>query len=77
MSSCPLPDASVHGKISAPPVEYDAMLDQTGCRDLNDAVLECIADTRDWRQCQTQVQAFRECFEQYQRQKEKELEGRE
>lgn len=43
------------------PVEK--MLKKTGCLELHYAVQECVAETRDWRQCQKQVQEFRKCVE--------------
>lgn len=43
------------------PVEK--MLKKTGCLELHYAVQECVADTKDWRKCQSQVQEFRKCVE--------------
>jgi len=43
------------------PVER--MLKKTGCLEKHYSVLECIAETKDWRQCQKQVQDFKECMD--------------
>lgn len=37
----------------------------TGCETLNNNVLLCYSETRDWRLCKKQVEAFKECFERY------------
>lgn len=51
----------------------DRLLEETGCKELNDAVLICFYDKKDWRACQQEVLAFKTCFEAYQaRIKEKE-----
>ncbi|XP_061725591.1 cytochrome c oxidase assembly factor 4 homolog, mitochondrial [Cydia pomonella] len=42
------------------PVEN--MLKKTGCLELHYKVQECIATTKDWRKCQTEVEAFRTCI---------------
>ncbi|CAG4959149.1 cytochrome c oxidase assembly factor 4 homolog, mitochondrial [Colias croceus] len=42
------------------PVE--TMLKKAGCLDLHYKVQECIATTKDWRQCQTEVNDFRDCI---------------
>ncbi|KAJ0169802.1 hypothetical protein K1T71_014408 [Dendrolimus kikuchii] len=42
------------------PVEM--MLKRTGCIDLHYKVQECIATTKDWRKCQTEVNNFRDCI---------------
>jgi len=43
------------------PVER--MLKKTGCLEKHYSVQECIAETKDWRQCQKQVADFRACIE--------------
>ncbi len=43
------------------PVE--AMLKKSGCLELHYKVQECMFDTKDWRQCQDHVKAFRKCIE--------------
>jgi cytochrome c oxidase assembly factor 4 len=51
----------------------DRLVEKTGCKELNDAVLICFYDKKDWRACQQEVLAFKTCFEAYQaRIKEKE-----
>ncbi|XP_063836861.1 cytochrome c oxidase assembly factor 4 homolog, mitochondrial [Ostrinia nubilalis] len=42
------------------PVEN--MLKKTGCIELHYKVQECIATTKDWRKCQTEVNEFRNCI---------------
>ncbi|XP_004925130.1 cytochrome c oxidase assembly factor 4 homolog, mitochondrial [Bombyx mandarina] len=42
------------------PVE--GMLKKTGCLELHYKVQECIAETKDWRKCQTAVNNFRDCI---------------
>jgi len=44
---------------------YLDMLERTGCQPLNDLVLQCYQSTKDWRLCQQQVQAFRDCFQRH------------
>ncbi|KPI99282.1 Coiled-coil-helix-coiled-coil-helix domain-containing protein 8 [Papilio xuthus] len=45
------------------PVE--AMLRKSGCLELHYKVQECIATTKDWRKCQTEVNDFRSCIEKH------------
>lgn len=52
---------------------YDNALNKTGCNALNEAVLECYYDHRDWRVCQPQVLAFKACFEKYQKTQNKNI----
>ncbi|CAG9789848.1 unnamed protein product [Diatraea saccharalis] len=42
------------------PVE--SMLKKTGCLELHYKVQECIATTKDWRKCQTEVNNFKNCI---------------
>ncbi|KCV68812.1 hypothetical protein H696_04229 [Fonticula alba] len=49
------------------PDEYDARIARTGCSELNDQVLICYADHRDWRVCAPLVKAFRDCYERHER----------
>lgn len=49
----------------------DRMLKKTGCMELHFKVQECIAETQDWRKCKDQVNTFRTCMEEYQRNKER------
>lgn len=44
----------------------DKLLIETGCKELNDAVLECFFDKKDWRACQSEVTAFKQCYMEYQ-----------
>lgn len=39
----------------------------TGCEELNDKVLECYYEWKDWRKCSQQVKEFKECIEKYQK----------
>lgn len=43
----------------------DKMLKKSGCANLHYKVQECIAETRDWRKCQSQVKEFRACIEKH------------
>lgn len=71
-------DVTDHGEISnisnnlrdekaRPEVDQQAAIDATGCGQLNEKVLLCFDQTRDWRQCQEEVTAFRHCMEQFTR----------
>jgi len=40
---------------------------KTGCLEKHFDVLECIAEFKDWRKCQEQVKAFRECISAYEK----------
>ena len=40
----------------------EKMLEKVGCAQEHYAVQECMSETRDWRQCQTHVKAFRQCI---------------
>mgnify|MGYP001030265450 CR=1 FL=1 len=46
--------------------EYTARIERTGCADLNEKVLLCFAEHRDWRKCSNEVREFRACYEKYQ-----------
>ena len=41
----------------------DKMLKKAGCAEQHYKVQECMADTKDWRQCQHLVKDFRTCME--------------
>ncbi|OXB53985.1 hypothetical protein ASZ78_010109 [Callipepla squamata] len=45
----------------------DALVSRTGCAAQHWALQECMAEKRDWRHCQAQVQAFRQCMTRQQR----------
>ncbi|XP_026749418.2 cytochrome c oxidase assembly factor 4 homolog, mitochondrial [Galleria mellonella] len=52
-----------HDKVSDgddDPVE--SMLKRTGCLELHYKVQECIATTKDWRKCQSEVNDFKDCI---------------
>lgn len=51
------------------PVEN--MLKKTGCIELHYKVQECIALSQDWRKCQDEVNAFRNCMSKHQQEKTK------
>ena len=38
---------------------------ETGCELQNDAVLLCYADTKDWRKCKKELEAFKACMKRY------------
>ena len=40
----------------------EAAIRKTGCSDENFAVQDCMFEHRDWRKCQKQVKAFKECI---------------
>lgn len=42
---------------------YDARIQKTGCQEENDNLLICYADKRDWRLCNAEMQAFRNCYQ--------------
>lgn len=42
-----------------------SMLYKTGCLKLHYKVQECIAETKDWRQCQDVVAEFKKCMQSY------------
>lgn len=50
----------------------DNMIKKTGCAELLYQVQLCVAETRDWRQCQSKVKDFQACIEENKRRKEKE-----
>ena len=41
----------------------------TGCEELNDKVLECYYEWKDWRKCAQEVKEFKECIEKHQKSK--------
>jgi cytochrome c oxidase assembly factor 4 len=45
--------------------EDDDPISKTGCQTLNEAVLLCFEEHKDWRKCQKEVMAFKACFEMY------------
>ncbi|XP_029375051.1 cytochrome c oxidase assembly factor 4 homolog, mitochondrial [Echeneis naucrates] len=53
------------------PVEQ--MISRTGCTELHYAVQECMAEHQDWRACQKQVQAFKDCMMTFQKARKEQL----
>jgi len=58
--SSPAHEASTDEDLDDDPVI--SKLRKTGCLENHYAVLECIAEFKDWRKCQEQVQSFRQCI---------------
>ncbi|XP_061485082.1 cytochrome c oxidase assembly factor 4 homolog, mitochondrial isoform X2 [Rhineura floridana] len=55
---------------------FDQMILRTGCAPFHYAVLECMAEHQDWRKCQEQVQTFKDCMREHQKQRAEELQKR-
>ena len=49
--------------------DQQSAIEQTGCGDLNDKVLLCYDEHRDWRACKDLVNAFRECYNAFKNEK--------
>jgi len=49
----------------------DTMLNRTGCKELHFSLQDCMAEHRDWRQCQHLVKQFRDCMSEYEKRKNK------
>ncbi|XP_070578344.1 cytochrome c oxidase assembly factor 4 homolog, mitochondrial-like [Ptychodera flava] len=47
----------------------DRLLSKSGCAKYHYAVQDCMVEHKDWRKCQKEVTAFRECISQQQNQK--------
>ncbi|NXU60013.1 COA4 factor, partial [Turnix velox] len=45
----------------------DTMISRTGCATQHQELQECMAQERDWRFCQNQLRAFRDCMVHHQR----------
>lgn len=41
---------------------YNARIEKTGCFQENEDLQLCFFDTKDWRKCKEEMQAFRDCF---------------
>lgn len=41
---------------------YNARIEKTGCFQENEDLQLCFFDTKDWRKCKDEMQAFRNCF---------------
>lgn len=72
--ACGLPDREVananthiRGHSSAEKDPFDEMIEKTGCHDLNNAVIDCYYEAKDWRACKDKVAAFKDCFGKYQK----------
>ena len=46
-------------------MDSNQILEETGCAELNDLVLLCYDKHKDWRKCQGEMRAFKECFQKY------------
>ncbi|XP_032076188.1 cytochrome c oxidase assembly factor 4 homolog, mitochondrial [Thamnophis elegans] len=55
---------------------FDQMIQRTGCATFHYAVMECMAEHQDWRKCQEQVQSFRTCMAEHQKQQAEEVRRR-
>ncbi|XP_062983373.1 cytochrome c oxidase assembly factor 4 homolog, mitochondrial [Elgaria multicarinata webbii] len=55
---------------------FDQMIARTGCANLHYAVQECMGEHQDWRRCQQQVQSFKDCMREYQKQQAEEVQRR-
>ena len=42
--------------------DQQVAIDKTGCGELNDKLLLCYDEHRDWRKCRPEVEAFRSCY---------------
>uniref|UniRef100_V9LBD9 Coiled-coil-helix-coiled-coil-helix domain-containing protein 8-like protein n=1 Tax=Callorhinchus milii TaxID=7868 RepID=V9LBD9_CALMI len=54
----------------------DMMVMKTGCAGLHHAVQECMAEHRDWRQCQGALGEFKHCMSEQQARRAEELRSR-
>ncbi|KAM5335649.1 cytochrome c oxidase assembly factor 4 homolog, mitochondrial-like [Glossophaga mutica] len=54
----------------------DQLISRSGCAASHDAVQERMAQHQDWRQCQPQVRAFRDCMSEQQARRREELQRR-
>lgn len=54
---------------------YDSgrAVEGTGCAEANDNLLLCFDRERDWRRCKAEIEAFSECFREYQRSREERI----
>lgn len=49
-----------------PPLDQQSAIEHTGCSELNEQLLLCYDEHRDWRSCQPEMSAFRRCYAQFQ-----------
>lgn len=57
---------SQHGRVTMSDDDIDPieqMMKRTGCLELHYKVQECIAESKDWRKCQKEVNDFKKCFD--------------
>lgn len=40
-------------------------VEKTGCQAQSDAILLCFDQHRDWRKCKSEIEAFRKCYEDF------------
>lgn len=57
-----------HGAVQASAgivdADIEALIDQQGCGKIYEKVEECLGENnRDWRKCQTEVDAWKRCFQ--------------
>lgn len=52
---------------------FDDPIESTGCNAENEAVILCFDRTKDWRDCVKELKAFKDCFENYQKNREKQI----
>lgn len=50
---------------SSPESDQQGAIEATGCAELNDQVLLCYDQHRDWRKCRLEMGAFRECYRRF------------
>ncbi|KAF1986980.1 CHCH domain-containing protein [Aulographum hederae CBS 113979] len=63
-----MPDASAKDAQSQPPDpddepdEWDKRIFSTGCADENAKLTDCYYEKKDWRECQSEMAAFKQCW---------------
>jgi len=61
------PSSSTH---KTSDIAFPDPVEETGCSPQNDAILLCFDRTKDWRKCKPEMEAFKTCFQEYQRRDE-------
>ncbi|OJK03628.1 uncharacterized protein BO66DRAFT_393764 [Aspergillus aculeatinus CBS 121060] len=46
------------------PDEWEKRINRTGCADEQMTLNDCVYQKKDWRSCQKEMEAFRECWKQ-------------
>ncbi len=46
-------------------LDFQDPVEATGCSEQNDALLLCFDKYKDWRKCQAELNAFRDCYTEY------------